>query len=252
MSTPPPAKKSILRRDITAGRSGPSAPRKPTVPGLPIVNLLPPRLELQKVRRSTRRGFTIAVILVVTSALGVWGLQFSLIAEAQNELRAAETRLQEAADDASIYTPVENYYASLDLRSAFVEDFSGAKLDYSEISGALTEAMNGRASLTGLTINRLSITAGQDALTTAGKCGPVTDPFSLTDAVPYACVTFTGTTPVRSELGEISSALKAQGWFTNVSIIQGATPDGVVEFVATAVLTDQALIGAAEKTETDQ
>lgn len=227
---------------------------KVQVPQLPIVNLLPPRLEIQRLQRSTKRGFLFAGVAIIITAGALWSLQTTMLGSAQQALTTAKANIADAEAKTASLADVKAYYEAIDARKEIIAAEAGQPLDYPAIQEALFNAIgpSGTLNLFDVKLIDTTISTG-DPNALAASCGPVTDPFAkLDDALPIACFSFAGYVPERSMIPGIATSLKSQGIFGNISVMQAGSVNAKgASFTGTGVITDKAVIVTTTTTTTD-
>lgn len=226
---------------------------KPVKPHLPMINLLPPRLELEKMRRSTRRGFLFTGLGILVTVGLLWVAQSTVIGVAQSSLDSAKEQVATAKSNLDKYSEIKAYFQTIQERKDILGQKVGAKIDYEFVFTTLTNSVPNGGTLSQIDVKTLSVVEGaeNDPSVLIASCGPVTDPFAVeSQAQPLACMTFTGTVPTREDVTSIASSLKASKLFSNVSVVQAAagSASSGVTFTGTAIITSNALIGVASST----
>lgn len=223
---------------------------KPVKPHLPMINLLPPRLELEKMRRSTRRGFMFTALGILVTVGLLWVAQSTVIGVAQSSLDSAKEQVATAKSNLDKYSEIKAYFKTIQERKDVLGQKVGAKIDYEFVFSTLTNSVPNGGTLSQIDVKTLSVVEGaeNDPSVLIASCGPVTDPFAVeSQAQPLACMTFTGTVPTREDVTSIASSLKASKLFSNVSVVQAAagSANSGVTFTGTAIITSNALVGVA-------
>lgn len=221
-------------------------------PRLPIVNLLPPRLALEKMRRSTRRNFSIAAVVIVAVAGLAWLGEATVIAVQQSALDQAKAAANAKSVEVAQYKSIKDYILSIQARKQVILERTGQQADYEKINKVVLAALPSgtRVTLfqvTAITYDSLTKTS-QDV---AKQCGPVTDPFAITDSAPLACLTVNGTVGNRADIPRIALALQDNKMFWNLSSTQAADSRSGIGFTLKGVITTEALYKAlTENTST--
>lgn len=223
---------------------------KPVKPHLPMINLLPPRLELEKMRRSTRRGFMFTALGILVTVGLLWLAQATVIGVAESSLASAKEQVATAKSNLDKYSEIKAYFKTIQERKDILGQKIGAKIDYEFVLSTLNNSIPNGGTLSQIDVKTLSIVEGaeNDPSVLIASCGPVTDPFSVeSQAQPLACMTFTGSVSTREDVTSIASSLKASNLFSNVSVVQAAagSASSGVTFTGTAIITSNALIGVA-------
>lgn len=221
--------------------------KKAARPKLPIVNLLPPRLELEKLRRSTRRGFAVAAILIILSTGFFWLVMNILNNFANSTLDSARRDLQSVTNQVNDYKAVQDYYADLAQRVSYIKTLEVNNVDYQLVTDTLVAALPANSSLQGMTITALdrTKTTGSSA-NLASQCGSPTDPFNVTPAEPLACLSFTGIVTDRRQIADIQVALQKSNILSNVSTGESKTGNATnaagasISFSGSAVINTNA------------
>lgn len=219
-------------------------------PQLPIVNLLPPRLELDKMRRSTRRGFMFAALGILLTVGLLWGAQATVISVANSSLTSAQEQITAATANIEKYSEIKAYFKTIQERKDILAQKTGAKIDYSYLFETLLNSIPAGGSLNQVDVKSLlsADNAQADMNALISGCGPVTDPFAVeTTAQPLSCMNFSGSVATRDAVAEIANTLKASGLFSNVSVVQasGSSSNGGIAFTGSAVVTSNAIVGVA-------
>lgn len=201
--------------------------RKGITPRLPIVNLLPPRLAVERARRNTKRAFVFAALVVVSMTGFVWVGQAATITLAQQELDSARNEVLSAQAKVTALGDTAVLFAELDQRKALEASLYSGLIDYQKIINELTKSMPAGAELTSLDVTLLSQMTGgtsTDGATpapmSAAVCGPVTDPFATNAEMPIACVKFSGSVSDGTQLVAIGQILAKSPLLSNVTVSQ--------------------------------
>lgn len=236
------APKSAAKAEIVAGGSKKVGRAKPK---LPIVNLLPPRLELEKAKRSTRRGFMFAAIaLLVTTAL-LWLTQQATLSIAEQSLKAAQSQVDDANNKIAEYQPIKDFFDDIAARQGLIAEKSALAVDYNKVNKAILAAIPDGGSIIQVEIKALPpVDPNAPAQSAGAQCGIVTSPFEQEEVTPLACISFTGSVVDRTQISTVADTLNSDGLFSNISVSQSsgaALAGGNVAFSGTAVITMDAL-----------
>lgn len=250
------------RKNKDKGSVAPAATKrgrnKASAPKLPSVNLLPPRLELEQLRRSTRRGFMVAGVIIVITAGAVWILQSLLLGINTTGLDSASKQLVAVQSQTAAYSQVDAYYQAINARETFIKTQTVDAVNYGAVLSAV-QSSTGGANLTSVKITALDAKASStsnstNAAASATSCGPKTDPFGSAATKPLACITFTGTVTDRTAIPQIAISLQGSPLFSDVSVAESAgstnnsrrtntAADTAVTFTGTAVINTNAAVG---------
>ncbi len=191
-------------------------------PKLPIVNLLPPRLELAKVRRSTRRGFVITGIIIIVSAGLVYLGQQGLSLSALNDLSSANSGLTQANASLAKYNTVRNYYAAITARQQAVIKAQGNVINYQAVYNEIFKLIPAGGSISDITVTNISAPTATGASSSTGNlCGIKADPLAPTNTTTaIGCLTFTGNVSNRGDIATLGIALKNSSLLSNSTVVQ--------------------------------
>lgn len=236
----PSVAKFFGRGKVPAALTALPQTEKATVPKLPQVNLLPPRLAFEELRRSTRRGF----IIIAMGAAAIVGMllfaQSSSIGLANRSLTAAQAQVSQALARANEYRPIGDYFDALQNRLDLAAQKTGSQLDYTRLINAAARSVAGNGTLTAVSTKPLALAPGQaaDPNVLSQQCGPVNNPFTPTTAQIVGCLTFAGTSADRGQISQIIRELQAYPFLDNVFVTPGAlNANGQVPFSGSATIT---------------
>lgn len=242
-----PSLAKLLGVTADSESNAPDKVKKAARPHLPIVNLLPPRLELEKLRRSTRRGFAFAALLIIVSTSFFWVIMSILNGIADSSLTAARSELSAANAQVGKYAAVAQYYGELEQRVAYVKTVEANSVNYQAVTDTVLSTLPEGSSLQGMAITALDRSdpaATKQAL--AAQCGSPTDPFATETVDPLACLTFTGIVTDRRQVAEIMVALQKSNILSNVSVGESKTGNATnaagasISFSGSAVINQNA------------
>jgi Tfp pilus assembly protein PilN len=185
-------------------------------PTPPSVSLLPPRLEFEKNKRSTKRGMLLISTGFVISCVVLFGGQLFLNFQAQGEVNAQQEQIADVEDTLSQYEHLESFLSGISSRNTLVDQLQGSQLNYVTISNDLLEALPDGAVLTTLSLN-LSI-QGKTPVETAAQCGPVVDPIGIQNAVIVGCLKATITVSLSASAAQLTEILSQSEFLINVDI----------------------------------
>jgi hypothetical protein len=235
------------------GKPGKVTPRKggPLKPTLPTVDLLPPRLELDRLKRSTRRGFFLSGFAIVGTAILLYTGQIAVIELSSQELNAANAKVAQAEARISEFGAVQSYYAQVQAREDLLNSMTSAEVNYDALSELLLSALPSGATLR--SFGAKGVTPSTDpSANPASQCGPVLDPFSTAEAEIVACVYFGGFVSSREQIAQMTIDLSRSPLIVNPNITEVAAPPGTsssetsaLEYSGTAAVTAAALRAAA-------
>lgn len=229
-----------------AAQVGITKKRKEEKPSLPIVNLLPPRLALEKMRRSTRRNFTMAGAVIVMLAGLAWVGEAAVIAVQQAALDEAKAVATTKSVEIGKYQSVKDYFLSIQARKQIIQQRTGNKVDYEAVDKAILAALPAGAQITLLQVSGLEIDSSmKNPIDIAKQCGPITDPFAENMGTPIACLTVNGVIGSRTQIPSIALALQENKMFANLSAVQSAESRSGITFTIKAVLTAEAVVKKA-------
>jgi ABC-type multidrug transport system fused ATPase/permease subunit len=223
--------------------------RKAVKPRLPMVNLLPPRLERERTKRATRRAFILtAGGILATSAL-LWGTQAAIIGVANASLATANQQVNASTALREKNKAVKEYFDAIQQHKDVIASHTTRKIDAVAVGAALRSALNGG------TIDEFDISglATSDSSTVTAdilqQCGGVTDPFGNAGPAPIGCVTLRGVVRDHMAINKIQVALERNPLFSNVSVTEptpifqaGVTHLTGVMYNLTAVITAKAAL----------
>lgn len=221
-------------------------------PRLPIVNLLPPRLELDKLKRSTRRGFILSAIGILGTAALLWTAQTAIVAISNQSLTAAQTQVSSANGRLDQLQGVKEYFASIQQRKDLIASKAGTPVDYVRMSDTILAALPAGAFLTNFEVKAIPDSAGavttDPAAAVTSACGPVTDPFVGATTPGIACLSISGIVNDRTQIGDLASSMKASTLFRGISVLQGTVTGGLgtgATFTGTAIITADAAMAVS-------
>lgn len=221
---------------------------KEAAPKLPIVNLLPPRLAMEKALRNIRRGFLLSGAVIIGLAAAVWVGQAAAISSAQNDLNQAVTQLDTSTRTLAGMKSQVAFFDALDYRIKLEKATLAGQVDFSKILGIVDDALPGNASVASLEIQKVgteTAAPGDDKdLPGVSACGPISDPFAQGGERAIACLKFNGSVSDRSTLAKIGEILNNTSLLSNVSVVQTSAgdADGRVSYTVTATINVSASV----------
>lgn len=234
--------KSVADDSKDAGtRPAPKKSAKPFVASMATVNLLSPEaLEVVELRR-IRRLFVLIGIGVVAAIVVGYIAQAAVIASANHDREAEESRGQTLAGQLTALTPVKAYYGAIEQNQLTIQQTMSGEVLTSLVFEALQafgERSDVSLSNTGLTVNSGGGGAPAAAGAATSVC-PNPDPFNPSSA-NAGCVTVDGTASSRAAIGEWIDTLQQNPMFADVFVPTAtADPSGKVTFTATIGLSEE-------------
>lgn len=227
---------------------------KPAKPQVPSVNLLPPRLEFEKNKQTTKRSMTIIAIGFVSVCAVLFGGQLILnhfsTAAVDNQRALLEAKQEELIGMDSIAKFVE----SIEKREQLIRTLQGDQMNYVGITNDLLDAIPATGEIESLSLSVSKARTGSP-VDLAGACGPVVDPIGIQDATIVGCLSATITVPLSADPAAMTGVLSESVYLVNVDIATmesetpAVEPDGVPaverKFKITAAVVSEGLLRAA-------
>lgn len=233
--TPKPTLGNMTVSDLFRRRSSaaddPIGQRKAFVPGLPTVNLLPKAVKDDVLAAKVRRGFALALVLVVALSAGVWLLQSSRISQATDAVADATAVNTQVRSDLDTLTPVRQMYDQITTLQQVVTGTLAAQpqaeLLVAEVISAGKTAAGDQMSFRDIDVVYSGIPMLGDSL---NPC-PNPDPFGTEIAI--GCITFNATVASRSQVSDLLRILEANPLFVGpyVTTSTVSTVDGDRDYV---------------------
>lgn len=199
--------------------------KKEQPPQPPHVSLLPPRLEIEKRRQSTKRSLAI----IFTGFVVAWGIaigaQIVLNHFASVNVDTQQSNLDDAAAERSKYSHIQQFLDDIDARQNMITGLQGDQLNYVTTSNDILAALNGGLELDSISMNLVDSSSSDDAVALAGSCGPVVDPIGISGADIVGCVSATITGPSGVDVAALTERLSNSEYLLNVNITSATNTD---------------------------
>jgi hypothetical protein len=199
------------------------ANNKKTKPLLPKLNLLPPAIAFEIVRRRTKIILIGMGISVLFLSGAIWFTQGLTISQTTLSLAQAQAQVGISQKQANTYLPLTTYFNSLQARLDLANEKTANQLDYAKIFSSLKNAFGSSVTISTASIRPVTpdVVGTKNPTNLASQCGPINDPFTTGGSiVTVACVAFTGLATDSSQIPLIISRLASNSLFTNVSVVQ--------------------------------
>lgn len=213
-------------------------------PTLPRVNLIPASvLDSLRVAKTVRIGLVTAIVLILAGA-GVWLLQGSQIAAAQQRYDASVAQSEVLREQVKALSPISAMVTNLEAQQGLVATALASQPEASVIIEHLAAAGVATGSPT-MTFDTISVTYSPIPAP-GGQLNPCPDPDPFGTEIAVGCITFTASAGSRDQVATLLTKLEADpmfvGPYVSSSTVAAQTGQGSrVTFSGSAGLSPQAL-----------
>lgn len=227
---------------------------KPAKPQVPSVNLLPPRLEFEKNKQTTKRSMTVIAIGFVSVCVVLFGGQLVLNHFATTAVDNQRALLEAKQEELTGMDSIAKFVESIERRDKLIATLQGDQMNYVAITNDLLDAIPATGAIESLSLTVSKARTGTP-VDLAGACGPVVDPIGIQDAAIVGCLSATITVPLSADPAAMTGLLSESVYLVNVDIATVETetpatdPEGVPtvqrKFKITAAVVSAGLLRAA-------
>ncbi|MGV8847482.1 PilN domain-containing protein [Tessaracoccus sp.] len=190
----------------------------PFVPGMPNVNLLPPRVfDAAQAKMAQRKVILIGGVVALVLA-GGYAAQSAQIMVANGSLDTETTKSAGLTAQVNALKPVKAFYDGVAAQKVVVRTTMARELFYSRVASALLDG-----TVAGVRVETMTVSAVGGA---TGAACPLADPFATAPSTAVTCVQFTGTAPGREALSTFLTHLGTSDDFVNPYVPVTDSADG--------------------------